>query len=683
MSIITKKAVRTLCPICGFHILDIIVENNTVVSVKAAPLPTGGVCSKAVSVLKWHYPKEIRKTTSPMIRLGKGGPWKKVSWDDALDYVAAELKKIKIRDGSQATGLLAGAGLVMGTRVALISLERFADQYGCWVYHHGETCVILRMLAHWITCGDLLVPDLDPKAKSGSIWLWGMNPSASCPPMAEKILKKKKDCAKLIVVDPRRIPLAKEADLYLPVRPTTDLALILGMINIIIKEGLYNKEFVNKYTVGFDKLKEVVSNYGPKHVEKITTIPASHIEAAAKIFVENQPAAMIVWMGIEGGPHGFQFNRAAAILNALVGNIDREGGMILREWVGGIAGAHVSTTLCAGMPYSIYPKYSGHGSMASFPETVLRGDPIELKALILWGYNPIRMHGDSNRVREALKKAEIVVQVDVQMNEISEYADVFLPARALFEKQDIMMGGAAQRTGHVALVQPCIKPAGEALDDFEIIRRLSQRFGFKTWETFEEAVNDVLKPINYSFNRLKAGEPWYFEEPYEKWKFRNPPFKTPSGKFEIYSSILEKERFDPIPVYREAVETPLSSPELARKYPLIAIDFRSPNYFHSRFHDCPEIRKIEKEPLVEINPKDAETYRIANGDIVIIESLRGRIEMKAKVTEDIKEGVVGMPIGWPQANPNILSSSDYYTRTYVVGGDRLRGYLVKVEKRAH
>jgi anaerobic selenocysteine-containing dehydrogenase len=679
------KTVRVSCPYFGYHVLDVKVKDNKVTDVRAAPIPTNkgdGCCIKAVHGLKWHYPEEAR-VAYPMVRQGKKGPWKRVSWDEALDIVAGELKRVKTVHGPQATAILIGCGSINGGVVAMYSAGRFAPQYGCNCHTHGETCYVVRVIAHVITLGCMLSTDLDPVARHGSIWFWGTNLTASCPPVVPRIRKKVKEGAKLVVIDPRRIPFAKEADLHLQPRPGTDLALALAMINVIIEQGLYDKEFVEKYTVGFEELKQHVAKYKPEFMEDVVSIPASDIRKAAQLFAKNQPASMLANIGVDGGPYGFEFHRAAVILHTLVGNIDKEGGMLLLfPWTGWICNSafkRLEGIPCAGENY-IYPQYSQQGSTACFTEPLLEGRPCSYKALMINGYNPLRMHGDTNMVRRALEKAEFICQTDVQFNELSEYADVFLPARVLLEKRDLGTLWGTFDADQLYPIEGCIEPAGEALDDWEIWWRLSDKFGFSHWKTYEEAVDHVLKPAGLTLDKMRKEGPWDARAgPFEKWKTK--PFDTPSGKIEIYSKTLEDMGYDPLPTWREPPETPKSTPSLARVYPLTAIDFRSPNYIHSRLFDCPELRKLEPEPRAELNPKDAKKYGISDNDMIVIENSRGAIEMRAKVTEDIKEGVIGLAMGFPEACSNVLAAASDHTRSPVMGSDRIRTYLVRVRKK--
>ena len=678
------ETARVACPLLCYHVLDVTVKDNKVTKVKAAPILSNkgdGACAKIVHALKWHY--EDSRVTYPMVRQGKGGPWKRVSWDEALDIVAGELKRTKVVHGSQATCILVGGGSIMGGIAAMYSAGTFSQQYGCDCHTHGETCYVVRVISHNITLGCMLSTDLDPATKHGSMWFWGTNLSASCPPVVPRIRKKKKEGAKLVVIDPRRIPLAKDADLYLHPRPGTDLALALAMINVIIEQDLYDKEFVEKYTVGFEELRRHVAKYKPEFMEDVVNIPASDIRKAAEIFVKNQPAAMLANLGQDAGPYGFEFHRAAVILHALVGNIDREGGMLLlfpwTGWVGGSAFKLVEGIPCAG-DYYIYPQFCQQGSTACFTEPLLEGRPCRYKSLIIVGYNPLRMHGDTNMVRKALEKADFICQTDIQFNETSEYADVFLPARVLLEKRELGTLWGTFDVDQLYPLEKCIEAPGEALDDWEIWWRLSERFGFSHWKTYDEAADEILKPLDLTLEKMRKEGPWYPRTgSFEKWKTK--PFDTPSGKIEIYSKTLEDLGYDPLPTWREPPETPKSSPSLARLYPLTAIDFRSPYYVHSRLFDCPALRKLEPEPLAEMNPSDAQKYEISDKDMIVIESPRGVIEMRAKVTEDIMEGVIGLAMGFPEACSNVLSGASDSLRNPVIGSDRQRTYLVRVRRK--
>jgi formate dehydrogenase (coenzyme F420) alpha subunit len=681
-----SKTVRTMCPLCNYHLLDVTVANNKVLDVKTSPTPGNkgdAVCAKAVHGLKWHY--QDARVAYPMVRQGKRGPWARASWDEALDIVAGELKRVKTVYGSQATANIIGGGSIMGGIMAMYGAGNFARQYGCFCHTHGETCYIVRVIAHMFTFGCLLNSDLDPAAKHGSMWFWGSNPSACCPPMVPRIRKKKKDGAKVVVIDPVQIPIAKDADLHLRPRPGTDLALALAMMNVIIEQNLYDKEFVNNYTVGFEDLKRHVARYRPEFMEDVVNIPASDIREAAEMFAKHQPVSLMQNIGIDGNAHSFQCLRAIAMLHALMGNVDRQGGMLqVFPWSGFVASSafsYLEGVPCAGDD-SLYTKSVNQGSTARFLEPLLEGKPCSYKALMIAGYNPVRQHGDINQVKKALEKAEFICQIDVQFNETSEYADVFLPARVGLEKQELGTLWGTLDLDPLSTLEPCIEAPGEALDDWEIWWRLTDKFGFsRPWKTYEEAADDILKVTGFTLEKLRKEGEWYAypkDGPFEKW--RSQPFNTPSGKAELYSKALEELGYDPIPTWREPPETPKSDPILAKTYPLTAIDRRSPHYMHSRLFDCPALRKLEPEALALINPRDAEKYGISDNDMIVIESLRGAIEMRAKVN-DIMEGVISLSMGFPEACSNYLTGTGSPLYDTVVGGDRLRGYLVRIRRK--
>ena len=685
-----KRTIRTICPIGNIHMLDVTVEDDRIVDVSTADVEGNRghnvkTCVKATRVLPWSYRDDEKRVIYPMMRKGKGGPWERVSWDDALDTIVVKLKELKQNYGPEALAIEFGSAYILGGCVAMHALGQFSAAFGTPnIGGYSENCYVPRVVCNFITVGGFLTPDLDPRANPGSIFVWGTNPSASAPPLSAKILDfKREKGSKLVVVDPRRTPLAKAADVHLQIRPGTDTALALAMINTIIEEEMYDAEFVEKYTSGFDKLTEHAKRYKPEFVADIVGAPASLIREAAGIFDKSKPTALLRFLGgFETASNSFEAHRAGDILCAITGNIDKEGSNIIPEPHTGylMTSSHKWLGPAIGSDYHpVFPRLAHNAVGACYADAILNSDPYPLRAIIFAGTNASLMHVNSQRIREAYRKLDFVVQIDIRFNDTTELADVFLPTPALLEKLELGTGYSAWDNDMLGVQERVFSPPGECLPDYEIWWRLSKRLGFEVPESFEDACNSmVLKPIGLTLEDLRK-EPYYYRKEFEKYKKKG--FSTPSGKVEIYSTYLEKRGFHPLPTYVEAPESSISVPSLALKYPLIAIDFRSAHYFHTRFRECAEMRKFSPEPEVEINPRDAEKYGIANGDLVVMESLRGGIEVKAKVTEDIKEGVVGVETGWSDpANYNFLTGDDVHQRDPVTGGAMFRAFLCRVRK---
>ncbi|MDO8723397.1 MAG: molybdopterin dinucleotide binding domain-containing protein [Syntrophales bacterium] len=315
-----------------------------------------------------------------------------------------------------------------------------------------------------------------------------------------------------------------------------------------------------------------------------------------------------------------------------------------------------------------------------FADAILNDDPYPLKQMILAGTNLATMSVNQNRIRAALEKLDFVTQIDIRFNDTTPYADLFLPAQALLEKNEIGSFYCALDNDLFGCINRALDPPGEAWPDYEIWWELGERLGFERPKSYEDYINnEILKPAGMTYQDLQK-EPFYYRKEFQKYKKRG--FLTHSGKYELYSTYMERMGFEPLPTYVEPLETPVSLPSLARKYPLTAIDFRKHMYFHSRWRECAEIRKLCPEPTLEMNPEDAEKYGIADGDMVIVESPRGKIELRAEITEDIKKGVVGTEAGWSDpANYNMLTGDSVYHRDPVLGGGLMRGFLCRVVKK--
>ena len=686
-----ERVVRTVCPIGSYHMLDVKVKGNEVIEISASPVPGNKGhsvkgCIKAQRALKWAYRDDVNRVTHPMLRDPKSGSWNRISWDDALDMLAGRLRELRIKHGPEKMGVYFGVAYILGNTVGVHALGDFCASYGTPnIGGYGENCYVPHAITGFITCGGYLAPDLDPAAKPGSIFLWGTNIDASLPPLAAAVRKfRKEKGSKLVVVDPRRIPLAKLADVHLQLRPGTDTAVALAMMHTIIEEDLYDKEFTENYCHGFEELKKHVKKWPPFIAAEIAEVPEESIKEAARICAISKPTAILRFLGgLETTQNGFMAHRALDALIGITGNVDNEGGHIIPDPHDGflINSSYKYIGPAIGSEYHpIYPRIAHNAVGVQFADAILENDPYPLKEMILAGTNICTMSVNQNRIRAALEKQDFVTQIDVRFNDTTPYADLFLPAQALLEKNEIGSFYCALDNDLFGCINRALEPPGEAWPDYEIWWELGKRMGFARPDSYEGYIDEViLKPVGMTFKELQEHE-YYYRKEFQKYKKRGG-FPTPSGKYELYSTYMEKRGFEPLPTYAEPVETKVSLPSLALKYPLICIDFRMPMYFHSRWRECAEIRKLCPEPTLEMHPKDAEKYGIKDGDMVAVESRRGRIELKVKVTEDTKEGVVGTEAGWSDpANYNMLTGDSVYERETVLGGGLMRGFLCRVIK---
>jgi len=687
-----KRTVRTVCPICSYHMLDVTVDGDEILDISAAPVAGNKGhsvkgCVKAQKALRWAYRDDVNRVTHPMVRREKSGSWERVSWDDALDLLGGRLQDLHTKHGPKALGVYFGVAYILGNVVGMHSIGNFCEKFGTPnIGGYGENCYVPHAITSFISCGGYLAPDLDPEANPGVICMWGTNIDASLPPLARAVRKfKKEKGSKTIVVDPRRIPLAKTADVFLQLRPGTDAAVALGLINVIIGEDLHDKEFCENYTSGFKRLSEHVKKYTPEVVAEISDVPADLIREAARIIATSRSAAILRFLGgLETTQNGFDGHRALDALIAITGNIDNEGGQIMPEPHDGflINSSYKYIGPAIGSDYHpIYPRIAHNAVGVCFADAILDNDPYPLKEMIIAGTNLAIMSVAQNRMRPALEKLDFVTQIDIRFNDTTRYADMFLPAQALLEKNEIGSFYCALDNDLFACINRVLDPPGESKPDYEIWWELGKRLGFEAPESYEDYVNsEILVHANMTMDELQK-EPFYYRKEFGKYKARGG-FNTPSGKFEIYSTYMERMGFNPLPTYVEPNETKVSLPSLALKYPLVAIDFRKAPYFHSRYRECAELRKLCPEPELEMNPKDAEKYGISDGDMVIVESLRGKIELKAKLTDDMKEGVVGTEAGWPDpANYNMLTADEIYNRDPVLGAGTFRGFLCRVTRK--
>jgi anaerobic selenocysteine-containing dehydrogenase len=666
---------------CG---INAYVEGGRLVKVEGMPehpLNKGGLCPRGENLVEFAYAPD--RVKYPMKK--ENGEWKRISWDEALDTIASKLTKIKEEYGAHALAIFNGSMAVENIELAAFT-QRFKGAYGTPNLISVESfCFRIRVVAHLMTFGRFTSED---PLEAECIVLWGNNPDESRWMWAEHIHAAVDRGLKLIVIDPRRTPLAKKG-IHLQIRPGTDAALGLAMLNVIISEGLYDRQFLEEWAVGFDELKEHVKQYTPEKVEEVTWVAAPEIRKAARIFATVKPACIIPGTcSLAQNGNGLQNERLLCILQTVTGNLDVPGGWAMTPLIRlSDLRLPVDEEPIGAAEYPVFYKTGGkavpYGQTVVFPDVVLSEKPYPIKALIVTGGNPALTLPDSNKIAEALQKLDLLVVISPFMTETAEMADIVLPACTFLEKMGLgMVYGINAGLPYVLLRKQVIEPPGEAWADWKFWTELARRMGlgeYFPWNTDEEVVAHLLEPSGVTLKQLKENPCGVYYDTKNYNARETFGFRTPSGKIEIYSRALEEAGFDPLPTHREPSQSPVRTPELAKEYPLILITgARMREYTHSQLRNMTQMRRRAPEPLAEVHPSTARKYDIINGEMIWVETRKGSIKMKAKVTEDIAPLVVSIPHGWAQANANVLT--DIENRDPISGYPEFKALLCRIRK---
>jgi len=667
---------------CG---IDAYVQDGKLVKVEGMaehPLNKGKLCPRGYNLVEYANAEERLKY--PMKK--EDGEWKRISWDEALDTIAAKLMKIKEEYGAHAVSIFNGSMAVENIELASFT-QRFKGAFGTPNLISVESiCFRIRVIAHLLTYGRFTSEDPETAA---CIVLWGNNPDQSRFMWADMIRERVANAGlRLIAIDPKRTEMAK-LGLHLQVRPGTDVALGLGMLNVIISEGLYDREFVDQYTIGFDQLKEHVKEYPPEKVAEITWVPASDIKHAARMMATNKPMCIIPGTcSLAHSGSALQAERLLCIIQAVTGNLDVPGGWAMTPLVKLTdLRIPVEEAPVGAAEYPVFYKTWGrpvpYGQSMPWADQVLSEKPYPIKALIVTGGNPALTMPETRKFVAALNKLDFVAVINPFMTETAELADIVLPACTFLEKMGLgMVYGINAGLPYLILRKPLIDPPGEAWADWKFWTELARRMGlgeYFPWNTDREVVSMLLEPSGVTIEQLEENPCgiFYAEKNYNARE--NFGFRTPSKKVELYSQALKDEGHDPIPTHREPVQSPISTPELAREYPLLLVTgARMKEFTHSQLRMMTSMRRSAPEPFAEIHPAAARDNGIVDGEMIYVETRKGSIQMKARVTEDVAPRVVSIPHGWAIANANELTDLD--ARDPVSGYPLLKGLLCRIRK---
>lgn len=676
------KKVNTVCISCVWSCgLVAYVEDGKLVKVEGMPehpLSKGYLCPRGEALIDWVYSPD--RILYPMKK--ENGQWKRISWDEALDLIAAKLKEVKERYGAHSLAIFCGSIGVENLEIAAFA-QRFKGAYGTPNLLSVESnCYRSRIIAHQLTFGTFLLEEPDG---ANCVVLWATNPDESRPHLGN--LLRASAGKKVIVINPKRIPLA-ELGVHYPIKPGSDCFLALSMINVIVEEGLYDKEVVENHTVGFDKLKEHVKPYTPERVEGITGLSAQQIRELARTFASTKPACIIPGTCFDQRVDGLQTMRAFAILQTITGNVDVPGGWasVAFPRLGDLRLPVEEKPLGAEQHpifYSFWGRTSPYGQAMYLPKAILEEKPYPVKALIVTAGNPALSMPESSTWKKAFEKLDLLVVMDMFMTETAKYAHIVLPACSFLERPGLgYVYAVTSGLPYIMLRRQVIDPVGEAWPDWKFWSELGRKMGYGEafpWKTDKEVIDYFLEPMGLSYEKLDQYPhgTFYAQKTYDMVKKQK--VRTPSGKIELYSQTLADHGYAPLPEPVDPEKALFSNPEEAQAYPLwLSTGTRIVYYTHTQFRNLPSLRKRYPEPVAEVNPETAKAYGLSDGDLAIVETPKGQLKIKVKATPELSPGVVLISHGWEEANVNLLTGLD--PKDPVTGYPHLKALRCRIKK---
>ncbi len=691
------KKTRTVCVTCHARCGAIVYsEDNKIVKIEGdenSPHSNGMFCGSGLSQRYIH--EDPKRIIYPMKRVGPrgSGQWERISWQEAMDTIAN--KSIEIRDKYGPQAIVTGQGTGRTWNHWHIRLNSTLGIEG-WGLVPTHVCLLPHIVPHALTLGVFTSGGADwDNAKT--MVVWGVSPTGFRTSI-KSVLDNQAKGGKLIVIDVRYTDIAKNADIYIRPRPGTDGALALGFMNVIITEGLYDKDFIDKWTYGFEDLAERVKAFPPERVEEITWVPKEKIIEAARLMAKNGPTSVMASLGV-GCMHtnAIQNGRAVACLQGLLGFMDKPGGFIISQAMSVMLDPKItlwdesrnmmdpSVKIFGGDKYPMYKALGRSNWPNDVFKAVLTQKPWPVRMMVFIANDPLLCYESPQTAYAALQSSnlEFIAVKDYYFSPTAKMADIVLPTADWSERDTI---DEELFVNMVISTERAVEPPGECWDDWRFFLEWGKRINPELWPwkdekemvlwrlkefynldlTWEEYVQKA-----YMSTEIGGGERVY--EKYAKGMMRpdgQPGFMTTTGRIEFKCPTMAAFGYDPVPDYTEPAESPISTPGVARDYPLIlTTGHRLYPFFHSAWTNIPAQRELEPYPFVLINPVDAKERGILDEDWVDVTSPRGKISLKARVSHEIGKGVVAVPrpgwrdpcpelglpgYGWKGANPNVL-----------------------------
>ncbi|MCP4308312.1 MAG: molybdopterin-dependent oxidoreductase [bacterium] len=709
------KTTYNVCDVCPWRCGVVVHTVNGIVRKidgnPADPKSRGMLCARGQGGVSFMYDPD--RLQSPMIRTGErgSGQFKEVTWEEALDYVAAALLQVKDKYGEEA---LAVFGHTSGDHWFA---DHFAQAWGTpnAAKPSSSLCLSPRDEAATLTYGSAVGghEPVDWDSIQAFTLIGSHIGEDARNTLMQDFANAQARGAKVIVVDPRFSSVAAKADYWLPIKPGTDTALMLAWMNVLITESLYDAAYVEEWTEGFEELAAHVAEFTPDWAAGITDLPAAQIRETALVMAENMPAAAVIpgrhvtWYGNDS-----QRMRSTYLVNALLGTYGREGGMYFNKSVyldhyplppytvtGSSGGCSAEPgEESAELPLGPTGKARADGVRESFMrgptamqeliDPMISGNPYPIKALVAYGVNLLNSIPNPERTIEALKALDFVVAIDVLPQEHIAWADVVLPEATYLERYEDLWT-VPHKTPYIAMREPAADPLYDTKPGWWISRELGMRVGledFYKWETIEEWIDKRLVSVGSSLDDMRAqgGVIVQKGKPYLEDFDGASPFHTASGKINLYSEELAEAGHDPMPVYEPTDEPPTGYFRL--------LYGRSPVHTFAKTQNTPVLNDIDPENEIWVNVDAAEQLGVKDGDYVMLENQDGARSgpVQVKATQRIRSDAVFMVHGFGHNSPGLTrangkGASDTKLQTRykldpISGGAGMRVNFVRLDK---
>jgi anaerobic selenocysteine-containing dehydrogenase len=647
------------------------------------PFTNGFLCAKVNRYLERTYHRD--RLLYPLRRVGtKGaGSFVRVSWEEAIDEVAERLGEIAgSSDGPQAILPYSYAG-TMGLVQGASMDRRFFHLLGASKLDR-TICSMPGTVGMRMTVGANIGADGEGLPQSDLVLLWGTNTLTSNPHLWPFVLEARKNGARILGIDPVRTRTMEQCDEWLAIRPGTDAALALAMMHVLFDEGLEDRDYLERYTLGADQLRERVREFPPERVAPITGLPAERIRELGREFGRAHAAFIRVNYGLQRHFGGGMAVRTIACLPAVTGHWRRAGGGVQLSTSGTFQYNNAALQRLDLSPPSRTINMIRLGDALGNSDAGVGGPPV--RALVVYNSNPAAVAPDRNAVVRGLMREDLfTVVLEHFQTDTADYADIVLPATTQLEHWDLHYS-----YGHLyaTLNQPAIEPLGEAKPNTEIFRRIARRMGLSHPALADDDVTIIKQALDTTHERMRGVT---FDALRERgWMRLNVPrpfvpyaegnFPTPSGKCEFVSARLGEMGIDPVPTYTPPLELPETAPELAARFPLVLISSPRHYFLNSTFVNIESLRK-NAEPECVLHAADAERRGIAEGARVVVFNARGEFTALARVGDQVREGVVWAPsIWWAKLAPDGTNANATTSQreTDMGGGPVLYDNLVEV-----